>query len=317
MRHILPFAMLLLTAAAPADRRTELSLIEARAQATGTAVSTLTTRISVQEMQISRITRRLHRLTRQMSVRETELARRQAELLPALAALESLSRRPPALLLLDPTRSTDMARTGLVFDAMLPAVRKRSEALRRDIAATNRLKAQLTAERRGLVTRQDRLDRDVRALMELGSQLAKRAATLRDLLDGIGTSSARALRITLTQPVQGSLVSGFGSIGDTGMSASGLTVKADPDAVVGAPAAGRVAFTGPFRAYGPLVIIEHGGGIVTLIAGLALIDVAPGDAVLAGQPIGRMGAEADRRELYFEVRAGGTAVDPKPWFATR
>ena len=308
---------LLLTAAAPVDRRTELSLTEARAQATGSAVSTLTTRISAQERRIGSLTRRINRLLRQIKVRETELARRQAELLPSLAALESLSRRPPALLLLDPARSTDMARTGLVFDAMLPAVRERSDALRADLVATNRLKARLVADRRALITRQEQLDKDVRALMALGSQLARRAATLRDLLDGVGTSSNQALRVALVRPAEGSLITSFGTPGNAGYSASGLTVRTAADAVVGAPAAGRIAFTGPFRAYGPIVIIEHGGGLVTLIAGLSQIDIAAGDAVLAGQPIGRMGAEADPRELYFELRAGGVPVDPKPWFAAR
>ncbi len=316
MRRVAILA-LVLTAAAPVDRRTELSLTEARAQATGSAVSTLTTRISGQAARISTVTRRINRLGRQIAVREVELARRQAELLPALAALESLSRRPPALLMLDPARSTGMARTGLVFDAMLPAVRRRSDALRLDIAATNRLKARLVAEKRALVAGQHQLDEDVRSLMALGSQLAKRAATLRDLLDGVGASRPSALRIALIQPAPGSLVTGFGTASSAGLSASGLTVRTSADAVVSAPAAGRVAFTGPFRAYGPIVIIEHGGGVVTLIAGLALIDVATGDAVLAGQPIGRMGAEADLRELYFEVRAGGTPVDPRPWFSAR
>lgn len=316
MRRLAILALVLI-AAGPVDRRTELSLTEARVQATGSAVSNLTTRISAQERRIGILTRRINRLIRQISVRETELARRQAELLPSLAALESLSRRPPALLMLDPARSTDMARTGLVFDGMLPAVRKRSDALRADLLVTNRLKARLVADRKALIVRQAGLDRDVRSLMELGSKLAKRAATLRDLLDGVGTSSSQALRIALIKPVEGSLVTSFGTPGSAGLNASGLTVRTDVDAVVAAPAAGRVAFTGPFRAYGPIVIIEHGGGIVTLIAGLSQIDITAGDAVLAGQPIGRMGAEADPRELYFELRAGGEPVDPKSWFSTR
>ena len=308
---------LLLTAAGPIDRRTELSLTEARAQATGSAVSSLTTRISAQERRIGNLSRRISRLVDQIATRETQLARRQAELLPSLAALESLSRRPPALLVLDPARTVDMARTGLVFDAMLPAVRKRSDALRAELVATGRLKARLVADRRALILRQERLDKDVRALMALGSQLARRAATLRDLLDGVGTSSSQALRITLIPPADGSMITGFGTPGNAGYSASGLTVRTAADAVVGAPAAGRIAFTGPFRGYGSIVIIEHGGGLVTLIAGLSQIDIAAGDAVLAGQSLGRMGAETDPRELYFELRAGGVPVDPKPWFSTR
>lgn len=308
---------LLLVAAAPTDRRTELALTEARAQATGSAVATLTARIADREARIRVLTRRIDRLGRRIRARESELARRQAELLPALAALESLSRRPPTLLMLDPGRSTDIARTGLVLDAMLPDVRARSTALRAELASTRQMRGHLVATKKALVSAQDRLDRDVRALMRLGSNLAARAASLRELLDGVGTASDRALRIELIQPVGGQIVTGFGTTGSSGLSASGLTLRAAADAVVAAPAAGRIAFTGPFRAYGPIVIIEHGGGILTLIAGLAVIDVASGDAVRAGQVIGHMGPESGPHDLYFEVRAGGSPVDPQPWFAAR
>jgi septal ring factor EnvC (AmiA/AmiB activator) len=53
-----------------------------------------------------------------------------------------------------------------------------------------------------------------------------------------------------------------------------------------APAAGRVAFAGPFRRRAGLVVIDHGKGWATL-----LTDVRPsvrvGDRVARGQGIGR------------------------------
>ncbi len=309
--------LLVLTAAAPADRHVELSLTEARAQATGSAVSSLTARIADSEARTRTLGRRIARLNRQIAARESELARRQADIVPALAALESLSRRPPALLLLDPAHGTDAARTGLLVDAMLPGVRQRSAAIQAELAATRRLREQLVAAQAALTAAQKKLDRDVRALMRLGSLLASKAATLRELIDGVDSGSGAALRIALQRPAEGILATAFGAPGSTGMRASGLTLHTAADAPVVAPAAGRVAFTGPFRTYGPIVIIEHGGGVVTLIAGLAAIDVAPGDAVLPGQPIGRMGGTDTPRDLYLEVRAGGTPIDPAPWFVAR
>ena len=85
-----------------------------------------------------------------------------------------------------------------------------------------------------------------------------------------------------------------------------------------APYEGRVAFSGPFRAYGELLIIEHNGGYHTLLAGMAHIDVAVGQWVLTGEPVGTMGNEVTRKPaLYWEIRRKGQPINPLPWLAVR
>jgi len=75
-----------------------------------------------------------------------------------------------------------------------------------------------------------------------------------------------------------------------------------------------VMFRGPFRGYGEILIIEHGGGYHTLLAGLARTDVALGQWLLAGEPVGIMGpASNGSPELYFELRHDGQPIDPSPW----
>ena len=69
-------------------------------------------------------------------------------------------------------------------------------------------------------------------------------------------------------PVAGRTVSGFGAVEDVGTS-NGITLAPRPGAQVVAPAAGRVAFAGPYRGYGRIVIIEHDGGWTSLVTGLA------------------------------------------------
>ena len=81
-----------------------------------------------------------------------------------------------------------------------------------------------------------------------------------------------------------------------------------PGAQVVAPAAGRVAFAGPYRGYGRIVIIEHPGGWTSLVTGLARTDVAVGEQVVGGGPLG-IAAQASP-EITLELRRDGEAVNP-------
>ena len=132
-------------------------------------------------------------------------------------------------------------------------------------------------------------------------------------------------------PVAGRLAARFGE--GKGSLSQGWVYDARPTAVVFAPFDGRVAYAGPFRGYGKVALIDHGQGYHTLLTGLGRIDVAVGDWVLQGEPLGLM-PPADTKEkvaagrksdagtsepqgpkLYVELRRNGDPVDPAPWFA--
>ena len=108
-------------------------------------------------------------------------------------------------------------------------------------------------------------------------------------------------------PVVGRVVTGLGEVSDAGVRARGLTIATRPDAQVVAPTSGRIAFAGPFRGYGKIVVIDHGLGWTTLLTSLAALDVKVGDTVDAGAPIGRAGQ--DRPTITVELRRRGTPVD--------
>lgn len=108
-------------------------------------------------------------------------------------------------------------------------------------------------------------------------------------------------------PVVGRLAAGFGTRGDTGAS-RGIALLPQPGAVIVAPARGRLAFAGPYRGYGRILIIEHDGGWATLITGLARIDREVGDTLLQGAPIGY--AESQRPLVGVELRKNGVPVNP-------
>jgi septal ring factor EnvC (AmiA/AmiB activator) len=108
-------------------------------------------------------------------------------------------------------------------------------------------------------------------------------------------------------PVAGRTLSGFAALSPTGP-ATGLTLAPRAGAQVVAPAAGRIAFAGPYRGYGRIVIIEHGGAWTSLVTGLARVDVRVGESVVGGSPLGVAGQS--RPSVSLELRNGEEPVNP-------
>jgi septal ring factor EnvC (AmiA/AmiB activator) len=112
------------------------------------------------------------------------------------------------------------------------------------------------------------------------------------------------------QPVAGRLLRGFNSPGEGGP-ARGLTFAASPGARVTAPCGGSVAFAAPFRSYGRMVILDCGQGQHLVLAGMERLDVAAGQRIQPGEPVGVLPG-AGQPTLYVELRRRGEAVDPRP-----
>lgn len=108
-------------------------------------------------------------------------------------------------------------------------------------------------------------------------------------------------------PVVGRIVAGLGEVNDSGVRSRGVTIAARPGGQVVAPAPGRVSFAEDYRGYGKIVIIDHGGGWVSLLTGMIGLSVAVGDALDSGAPIGRAGSDDSR--ITVELRRGGRPVD--------
>lgn len=126
-----------------------------------------------------------------------------------------------------------------------------------------------------------------------------------------GRSSGGALSYLV--PVEGRLLAGVGEISDGGVHARGLTFATEPGAEVVAPANGRVIHAAGFRSYGEVVIIDHGGGLHTVITHLASIGVAVGQSVRRGERIGRAGTSEPR--ISVELRRSGRPVAIAPLLA--
>ncbi|MBA4091968.1 MAG: metalloendopeptidase [Sphingobium sp.] len=111
-------------------------------------------------------------------------------------------------------------------------------------------------------------------------------------------------------PVIGQLVTGMGEVNDGGVRSRGLTLVTQPGAQAIAPTAGRIAFAGPYRDYGQILIIDHGQGWTTLITGLHRVTAQVGDSVRQGDPVGITGPE--RPNITVELRRNGRPVDIVP-----
>lgn len=119
----------------------------------------------------------------------------------------------------------------------------------------------------------------------------------------------------LTRPVAGATVATFGSLGDAvgrfDHVCDGMELRTAPGDVVRAAAAGMVRWAGEVAGLGLSVIIEHGGGWMSLTGGLASPLVIAGSHVAAGDPLGHAGGAA----VEFQLMRNGNWIDPAPWIA--
>ncbi len=137
------------------------------------------------------------------------------------------------------------------------------------------------------------------------------------------------MRGKLVLPVAGRVVARFGGDDGIGGKRSGDTVQTQSGAIVTAPTDAIVLYSGPFRSYGQVLILDASDGYHIVMAGLDRINTALGQSVLSGEPVGVMGevrlasAVAEKTgngspELYIEFRRNGKPVNPASWWlATR
>ncbi len=175
-------------------------------------------------------------------------------------------------------------------------------------------------------------DEDRQAEEEKSRKIADQAQDLRDLVarieaqqkaeadaaarakSKIKTKPAEVGQFTVAKglPVAGSVKIHFGQSDGLGTTSHGVTIVARAGAAVTAPASGTVRFAGPFRSYREILILEHPGGYLSLIAGMSRVNATVGTEVGVGEPIGTMEDRADGRpELYYELRRNGQFVDPE------
>lgn len=248
---------------------------------------------------VSQAEARLAALDAQASAQEARLAAQQAPLAQLLATAQRLALRPPALALAKPGAAEDMVRTRALIASLAPEIKRRTAALRRQMIATEAARAEAEQALAAALSAGEGTD----MLAQSPNETARLAALPAPDFPAATQPDSAAYRL----PVAGKVVLGMGERAGVGVRARGLTLATAGGATVSAPAMARVAYAGPFRGYGDIVILDHGHGWTSVLAGLERVTASTGELVGAGGPIGHMGKDHPR--LTIELRHNGQPID--------
>lgn len=179
---------------------------------------------------------------------------------------------------------------------------------------------QLNSSLVSLQGKKSEIRKDLKALEEIEDGLLEDANKLTDLIKSLN------LMVTyvggkMTWPLPGNtrLSSPFGyrihPVYKTKKLHTGVDIPAAYGTKVLAAQSGTVIYSDWFGGYGKAVMIDHGGGYVTLYAHNSKLLVKFGDRVERGQPITKVGSTgvSTGNHLHFEVRENGKYVDPIKW----
>ncbi|NBC48688.1 MAG: peptidoglycan DD-metalloendopeptidase family protein [Gammaproteobacteria bacterium] len=216
-----------------------------------------------------------------------------------------------------------LEREGRDEAARLQRLAARQEQTRLRLSDARRARAavladleQALAEDRGRVAA---LAADAEALHALIERL-KREAEIRDEIE-LDQTEISERRGQLTWPIApAQLVRPFGKDrGPGALHADGVLLAATPGAEVRAVHHGRVAYADWLRGFGMLIVIDHGGGYMTLYGHNQTLLKEVGEWVASGDLIALSGNSggAERDALYFAIRHQGQALDPSDWCRAR
>lgn len=305
--------------------------------------------IQEQEESLNRLEQKLREFEAQQELMKQRLEIRKMQRIKVLAALQNLAWKPTEALLAQPLPPEDTLRSALLLREAVPRLEYSTEGLRKDLAKIASLTTAIRAQYAQIKTMAKRLEQKHRNMdglikkksklqstfasestrqKEKANSLAKQARDLKDLLSRLDEESKRqrqlrketgvpagafmAARGKIPYPVRGNIIKKYGEMTESGITSKGLIMRTRQNAQVIAPYDGTVLFAGPFRGYGELLIIEHGDGYHTLLAGIGRLDTSVGQSLLAGEPVGIMVADSTPT-LYIELRRNGQPINPTHW----
>ena len=290
------------------------------------------------------LTRETERANRSLAAEKDALARQvrssymagREELTKLLLSQESPASLGRMLVYYDYYNRARSARIGAVagelrklaeLDAATARVEAQLEALEAAQASEVAALEKSRNERRAIVAKLDEEIRDgtaaVSKLRAEEQRLADLVRRLSELMAGFPVDGDEPFAKTkgkLAWPVQGRLAGDFGQPRGGGpVKWNGVLLEAPAGTPVVAVHRGRVAFADWLTGLGLLVIVDHGGGYMSLYGHNEALLKESGDWVEPGEPIAQVGDTGgqSRPGLYFEIRFKGEPVDPNPWMAKR
>ena len=166
----------------------------------------------------------------------------------------------------------------------------------------------------------NRMQKDAETLNALVNSLNKAAANQAKLAQ-IEKAKRNApafanLKGKLRWPAAGGIIHRYGtSRNNSSLNWQGVLINAKVGFDVKAVSGGRVIFSDWFQNLGRLIIVDHGGGYMSLYGHNQDLFRSVGDKVKTGEVIASVGDSGGRKNsgLYFEIRRKGTPVNPATW----
>jgi len=134
--------------------------------------------------------------------------------------------------------------------------------------------------------------------------------------EGMVQQSFAKMKGKLPLPLKGKILEDSKQFGfNPFMHRKGIYITGSSGEVVRSVFPGKIDYSGWFKGYGQLLIIDHGGHYFTVFAHLEEIMKKKGDTVSRGEVIGIAGDPGWQAGpgVYFEIRKGGNHLDPKRW----
>ncbi len=177
----------------------------------------------------------------------------------------------------------------------------------------------------------DGLRQDESKQKEMQAELAEEALQLERMLTQLlgkprgetfeTSTSFASLRGELPRPTEGSLAQDFGTHlhprFKTKTVQTGLLIATEPGSPVHSVAEGKVIFAEIYQNYGPMVILDHGGGFCSIYTHLRYFQVTKGQILRSGESVGTSGDTLEGPRLGFEIRHLAQPQDPQKWLKQR
>jgi septal ring factor EnvC (AmiA/AmiB activator) len=209
-------------------------------------------------------------------------------------------------------------------DATLKELTQSKEVLNNELAATQKLKQELTTNQQQLEKNKNyhtslisSLNNEIQSKQNKLQEAQKNKNNLANLLKTLAVQSVpqpsmpfNQMRKKLPYPIHSKKQT-------LRKMNQGVTFFADEGAVVTAVYPGKVVFSNWLKGYGLLIIIDHGQGFMTLYAHNESLFKKKGEPVKQNEQIATVGHSGGIKEngLYFEIRLRGKAIPPLAWLS--
>jgi murein DD-endopeptidase MepM/ murein hydrolase activator NlpD len=201
--------------------------------------------------------------------------------------------------------------------AVLDGNKRELEAIHAEATAEQKIIAQKTVERQALyeqaLAEKAKLDAEYEELQRNSQEITAMIQRMEE--EGRLAAQAHGSG-QFMWPVNGEITSPFGwrvhPIWGTQIFHAGLDIGADYGEPVHAADSGTVVYAGWMGGYGNAVMIDHGGGLVTLYGHNSSITVGEGQQVGKGETIALAGSTGNSTgpHCHFEVRVHGEVTNP-------